>query len=68
MKDTVVKISSDCGPGKNAVTRKMERSNIHAHIRHKLETRGLSDAPVYDFTFDYDFTTFEKSALIRLKS
>jgi chitinase len=62
LEHTVVEMPSDCGPGKYAVARKMESSTGHAHIRHKLEKRGLGDAPVYDFTFDYDFTTFEKRA------
>ncbi|RYN58904.1 hypothetical protein AA0114_g1804 [Alternaria tenuissima] len=62
LEHTVVEMPSDCGPGKYAVARKMESSTTHAHIRHRLEKRGLSDAAVYDFTFDYDFTTFEKRA------
>ncbi|KAJ6287495.1 hypothetical protein J3E71DRAFT_358329 [Bipolaris maydis] len=62
LEHTVVEMPSDCGPGKYAVARKMELSTTHTHIRHKLEKRGLADALVYDFTFDYDFTTFEKRA------
>jgi chitinase len=59
---TVVEMPEDCGPGKYAVAWKMEPSTDHDHIRHRLVKRGLSEAPVYDFVFDYDFTHFEKRA------
>lgn len=59
---TVVEMPSACGPGKYAIARKMESSDNHDHIRHRLEECGLGEAPVYDFTFDYDFTLFEKRA------
>ncbi|ORY01574.1 hypothetical protein BCR34DRAFT_592200 [Clohesyomyces aquaticus] len=32
----------------------------HTHLHHRLEKRGLSHAPVYDFTFDYDFEPIAK--------
>ncbi|OAL43395.1 hypothetical protein IQ07DRAFT_593170 [Pyrenochaeta sp. DS3sAY3a] len=62
VESTVVEMPSDCGPGKYAVAWKLEPSINHDHIRHHLEKRGLSDDAVFDFTFDYDFTHFERRA------
>ena len=62
VESTVIEMPSDCGPGKYAVAWKMEPSTDHDHIRHHLEKRGLSEAPVYDFTFDYNFAHFEERA------
>lgn len=62
LESTIVEMPHDCGPGKYAIAWKMVPSNNHDHIRHRLEKRGLTSAPVYDFTFDYDFTSFEKRA------
>jgi chitinase len=59
---TVVEMPGDCGPGRYAVAWAMQPSTDHDHIRHHLEKRGLSDSAVFDFTFDYDFTHFEKRA------
>jgi chitinase len=62
IESTIIEMPEDCGPGKYAVAWKMDPSTSHDHIRHRLVKRGLSDAPVYDLTFDYDFTSFEKRA------
>jgi chitinase len=59
---TVVEMPEDCGPGRYAVAWSMEPSTNHDHIRDHFEKRGLSDSSVFDFTFDYDSTHFEKRA------
>jgi chitinase len=60
VESTVIEMPGDCGPGKYAVAWNLEPSTNHDHIRHHLEKRGLSDNAVFDLTFDYDFSHFEK--------
>ncbi|ORY04392.1 hypothetical protein BCR34DRAFT_572769 [Clohesyomyces aquaticus] len=59
---TVVDMPGDCGPGRYAVAVSLEPSASHEHLKPHLVKRGLESAPVYDFTFDYDFSVFEKRA------
>jgi chitinase len=59
---TVVDMPGDCGPGRYAVAVSLEPSRDHAHLKPHLVKRGLESAPVYDFTFDYDFGVFERRA------
>jgi chitinase len=59
---TVVDMPSNCGPGRYAVAVSLEPSVDHEHLKKHLVKRGLDAAPVYDFTFDYDFGVFEKRA------
>jgi chitinase len=58
--NTVVEMPSRCGPGKYSVAVSMTESVNHTHLHHRLEKRGLRNAPVYDFTFDYDFSPIKK--------
>ena len=59
---TVVEMPPNCGPGKYSVAVGLTESVNHTHLHSRLEKRGLRDAPVYDFTFDYDFSPIEKRA------
>ena len=59
---TVVDMPSDCGPGRYAVAVSLEPSEDHDHLKKHLVKRNLESAPVYDFTFDYNFGVFEKRA------
>jgi chitinase len=59
---TVVEMPPDCGPGKYAVAVSLEPSQAHPRLRKKLEKRGLHAAPVYDFTFDYDYSPIHARA------
>jgi chitinase len=59
---TVVDMPAHCGPGKYSVAVSLRESTNHTHLHHRLEKRGLRHAPVYDFTFDYDFLPIEKRA------
>jgi chitinase len=59
---TVVDMPGNCGPGRYAVAVSLEPSVDHGHLKKHLVKRGLAAAPVYDFTFDYDFGVFEKRA------
>jgi len=58
--ETVVEMPSHCGPGKYAIAVGMKRSIDHSHLHKRLFKRGLADAPVWDFTFDYDFSRIQK--------
>ncbi|OAK93414.1 hypothetical protein IQ06DRAFT_236443, partial [Phaeosphaeriaceae sp. SRC1lsM3a] len=59
---TVVDMPGNCGPGRYAVAVSLEPSEDHDHLKKHLVKRGLESAPVYDFTFDYNFGVFEKRA------
>jgi chitinase len=59
---TVVEMPAGCGPGKYAVAVSMTDSVNHTHLHHRLEKRGLRNARVYDFSFDYDYSPIEKRA------
>jgi len=59
---TVIDMPGDCGPGRYAVAVSLEPSLDHHHLKKHLVKRGLGSALVYDFTFDYDFSVFEKRA------
>lgn len=52
---TIVEMPKGCGPGKYAVVKDMRLSNNQGVPQH-LVKRGLDGTPVYDLTFDYDFT------------
>lgn len=52
---TVVEMPPSCGPGKYSVAVALTESANHSHLHHRLEKRGLHNAPVYDFTFDYNY-------------
>ncbi|KAK6341165.1 hypothetical protein TWF696_008251 [Orbilia brochopaga] len=56
---TVVEMPAGCGPGRYAMAVKMEKTSWDKVPIH-LVKRGLQGAPVYDFTFDYDFTPVQK--------
>jgi chitinase len=59
---TVVEMPENCGPGKYSVAVSLEPSKNHTELHHRLVKRGLQAAPVFDFTFDYDFSVIEKRA------
>lgn len=59
---TILDMPEDCGPGRYAVAVSMKPSKSHAHLYHHLVKRGLRDTSVWDLTFDYDYTVFEKRA------
>lgn len=59
---TIVEMPENCGPGKYAVAVSLEPSKNHTEIHRRLVKRGLEAAPVFDFTFDYDFSVIEKRA------
>lgn len=52
----------DCGPGKYSVAVSMEPVNATSRLKHRLQKRGLHNAPVYDLTFDFDFEPIHKRA------
>jgi chitinase len=60
LEETVLEMPGHCGPGKYAVAVSMKRSEDHEHLKKRLFKRGLGDAPIYDLTFDYDFTPIQK--------
>ena len=57
---TVIEMPDDCGPGKYAIAVDLIRSTNHSHLHPHLAKRGLQDHPIYDFTFDYDFSPLQK--------
>lgn len=57
---TVVEMPPNCGPGKYSVAVALTESTNHTHLHHRLEKRGLQGSPVYDFTFDYDYSPIHK--------
>ena len=59
---TVVDMPSNCGPGRYAVAVSLEPSVYHEHLKKHLVKRGLDAAPIYNFTFDYNFGVFEMRA------
>ncbi|KAH8812331.1 family 18 glycosyl hydrolase [Xylogone sp. PMI_703] len=59
VKYTVVELPRGCSVGRYVVAISLEPSEDH-RMPQKLVKRGLSNKPVYDFTFDYNFNAFEK--------
>ena len=62
---TVVKMPKGCGPGKYAMAVSLEpladeQPPIHINIRNAR--RGVKNPPVYELTFDYDFSVLQKRA------
>ncbi|KAF2733512.1 hypothetical protein EJ04DRAFT_468282 [Polyplosphaeria fusca] len=57
---TIIEMPDDCGPGKYSVAVSLTESSNHTHLYHRLAKRGLQDHPIYDFTFDYDFSPLER--------
>jgi chitinase len=61
VKGTVVEMPEGCGPGRYAVAVSLEVAK-HQKLPGHLERRGLTNAVVHEFTFDYNFGQFEKRA------
>ncbi|KAI3537270.1 glycosyl hydrolase family 18 [Colletotrichum abscissum] len=60
---TVIEMPAGCGPGRYAMAVSLEPSQNQSLPRH-LEKRAdeLADSPIFDLTFDYDFSPLKKRA------
>lgn len=67
VEDTIVELPPGCSMGRYAVARSLTRTK-DPNVPQKLVKRGLGNKAVYDFTFDYDFTTVQKrGSTVRLR-